>query len=161
MKPPEERLKVQRCSSRLEDWTTSDPAHTLPFETLQKKDCYCLYKVSTHMEEGMASHSSTVAWRISWTEEPGRLQSIGSQSWTWLKRLCTIILEGHLVYIFWSSHTNFSFKTTLRLAVAPKNLSMSYATFPFEASLIMEFSFAPHILWTQVCMIVSFFGGLY
>ena len=31
------------------------------------------------MEEGMASHSSILAWRIPWTEEPGRLQSMGSQ----------------------------------------------------------------------------------
>ena len=30
-------------------------------------------------EEGMATHSSILAWRIPWTEEPGRLQSIGSQ----------------------------------------------------------------------------------
>ena len=29
--------------------------------------------------EGMASHSSILAWRIPWTEEPGGLQSIGSQ----------------------------------------------------------------------------------
>ena len=31
------------------------------------------------MEEGMATHSSILAWRISWTEEPGGLQSMGSQ----------------------------------------------------------------------------------
>ena len=31
------------------------------------------------LEEGMATHSSIVAWRIPWTEEPGRLQSTGSQ----------------------------------------------------------------------------------
>ena len=30
----------------------------------------------------MATHSSTLAWRIPWTEEPGRLQSMGSQSRT-------------------------------------------------------------------------------
>ena len=29
--------------------------------------------------EGMAAHSSVLAWRIPWTEEPGGLQSIGSQ----------------------------------------------------------------------------------
>ena len=28
------------------------------------------------LEEGMATHSSILAWRILWTEEPGRLQSI-------------------------------------------------------------------------------------
>ena len=31
------------------------------------------------LEKEMATHSSTVAWKIPWTEEPGRLQSIGSQ----------------------------------------------------------------------------------
>ena len=30
------------------------------------------------LEEGMATHSSVLAWRISWTEEPGGLQSMGS-----------------------------------------------------------------------------------
>ena len=30
-------------------------------------------------EEGMATHSSILAWETSWTEEPGGLQSIGSQ----------------------------------------------------------------------------------
>ena len=29
------------------------------------------------MEKAMASHSSTLAWKIPWTEEPGRLQSMG------------------------------------------------------------------------------------
>ena len=31
------------------------------------------------MEKEMAIHSSTIAWKIPWTEEPGRLQSMGSQ----------------------------------------------------------------------------------
>ena len=30
------------------------------------------------LEESMAAYSSTLAWRIPWTEEPGGLQSIGS-----------------------------------------------------------------------------------
>ena len=33
-------------------------------------------------EKAMAPHSSTLAWKTPWTEEPGRLQSMGSQSWT-------------------------------------------------------------------------------
>ena len=32
------------------------------------------------LAEGVATHSSILAWRIPWTEEPGRLESIGSQS---------------------------------------------------------------------------------
>ena len=31
------------------------------------------------LEEGIATHSSILAWRIPWTEEPGGLQSTGSQ----------------------------------------------------------------------------------
>ena len=31
------------------------------------------------LEEGMATHPSVLAWRIPWTEEPGGLQSMGSQ----------------------------------------------------------------------------------
>ena len=31
------------------------------------------------LEEEMATHSSILAWKIPWTEEPGRLQSMGSQ----------------------------------------------------------------------------------
>ena len=31
------------------------------------------------LEQGMATYSSILAWRIPWTEEPGGLQSVGSQ----------------------------------------------------------------------------------
>ena len=31
------------------------------------------------LEKGMATHSGILAWRIPWTEEPGGLQSMGSQ----------------------------------------------------------------------------------
>ena len=38
-----------------------------------------------HMEKEMATHSSILAWEISWTEKPGGLQFMGSQkSWTQL-----------------------------------------------------------------------------
>ena len=33
---------------------------------------------SVDSEKAMATHSSTLAWKIPWTEEPGRLQSMGS-----------------------------------------------------------------------------------
>ena len=34
------------------------------------------------LEKEMATHSSILAWRIPWTEEPGGLQSMGRKSWT-------------------------------------------------------------------------------
>ena len=37
-----------------------------------------LYIVVCILEKAMATHSSALAWKIPWTEEPGRLQSMGS-----------------------------------------------------------------------------------
>ena len=48
------------------------------------------------LEEGMANYSSIIAWGISWTEEPGGLQSIGSQSQTQLKCLST---NAHVFFL--------------------------------------------------------------
>ena len=39
--------------------------------------CFCASLAKT-VEKAMAPHSSTPAWKIPWTEEPGRLQSMGS-----------------------------------------------------------------------------------
>ena len=44
------------------------------------------------LEEGVATHSSILAWRIPRTEEAGRLQSIGLQSQTQQERLSTLPL---------------------------------------------------------------------
>ena len=51
---------VDRSRTRLNDFTFTFQFHAL--------------------EEEMATHSSVLAWRISWTEEPGRLPSMGSHS---------------------------------------------------------------------------------
>ena len=54
------------------------------------------------LEEEMATHSSILAWRIPWTDEPGRLQSMGLQSRTWLK-LLSMHKQGPLdPKAFWS-----------------------------------------------------------
>ena len=34
------------------------------------------------LEKKMATHSSVLAWKIPWTEEPGRLEFMGAKSWT-------------------------------------------------------------------------------
>ena len=38
------------------------------------------YNINALPDKAMAPHSSILAWRISWTEEPGGLQSMGSQT---------------------------------------------------------------------------------
>ena len=58
------------------------------------------------LEKEMAIHSSTLAWKIPWTEEPDRLQSMGSQSWARL------------------SDFTFTFKTTKVMLVRPPMTSL-------------------------------------
>ena len=60
------------------------------------------------LEEGMATHSSVLAWRIPWTEEPG----IGSQSRTVLKRPNT-----HPIYASWASQVVLMVKNSPTNAV--------------------------------------------
>ena len=45
------------------------------------------------LEEGIATHSTTLAYRIPWTKEPVRLQVRGSHSQTQLKRLSSSICD--------------------------------------------------------------------
>ena len=42
----------------------------------------------------MATHSSILAWRMLWTEEPGGLQSLGLQRVQWKLAVCTIFLKA-------------------------------------------------------------------
>ena len=48
--------------------------------TLEQKPDLLLSRL-TKMEKTMSPHSSTLAWKIPWAEEPGRLQSMASMSW--------------------------------------------------------------------------------
>ena len=51
-----------------------------PFNHLSFKSKFPAFGIRQHelAEKAMAPHSSTLAWKIPWTEEPGRLQSMGS-----------------------------------------------------------------------------------
>ena len=74
--------------------------------------------------KAMATHSSILAWRIPWTEEPGRLQSMGSQSWTWLRTCCTAFcLPIHLSVDTWVASALWLLQITLLLTWVYKQLS--------------------------------------
>ena len=51
----------------------------LPANTGNLRDIGSIPGSGKSSGKGMATHSSILAWRIPWTEEPGRLQSMGSQ----------------------------------------------------------------------------------
>ena len=53
------------------------------------------------VEKEMADHSNILAWEIPRTEEPGGLQSMGSQSWTWLSNKTTITIWERVMEREW------------------------------------------------------------
>ena len=59
-------------------WSSSSPSDQTSSMRLLNKSF-----VTTPLEKAMAPHSSTLAWKIPWMEEPGRLQSMGSQRVDW------------------------------------------------------------------------------
>ena len=61
-------------ASQVAQWVKNLPAMLETQELQVQSLCW-----EDPLEEGMATHSSTLAWRIPRTEEPGGLQSVGSQ----------------------------------------------------------------------------------
>ena len=49
------------------------------------------------VEKAMAPHSSTLAWKIPWTDEPGRLLSMGSQKLDTTERLTHILFDAEVI----------------------------------------------------------------
>ena len=92
-------------ASQLAQWLKNPPAmretQEMPVQSLGEEG---------PLEKGMATHSSILAWKISWTEEPGGLQCMGLQrvghDWSnWacvhaLKDILVVSKSGHL----WKKH---------------------------------------------------------
>ena len=69
-------LPLSSCNIRQE---IQDYSHLiLQHKKYERKTNIIAEILSDILEKAMAPHSSTLAWRIPWTEEPGRLQSMGS-----------------------------------------------------------------------------------
>ena len=81
-------LRKQFLSLQLREWTLEQSGYVWtsasspgPYcRRLLKVSCasFCSFVTQQQMEKAMAPHSSTLAWKIPWMEEPGRLQSMGS-----------------------------------------------------------------------------------
>ena len=75
-------MKIQRINLEkmiLEDFPSVLVVKNLPTKAGDTGDTHLIPGWGRYPEEEMATHSSIVAWKILWTEEPGRLQSMGSQ----------------------------------------------------------------------------------
>ena len=100
------------------------------------------------LEEGMAPHSSILAWRIPWTEEPGRLQSMGS--WRvrhgWSDWACTHTLLNNPLSISVKTcqqkgTSNINSVLFIKVVMLIKGSSPVFCHFTFdhiESSLIFE-----------------------
>ena len=88
------------------------------------------------LEKAMAPHSSTLAWKIPWTEERGRLQSMRSQSQTWLsdftsmngKFIPTILGKGWRFPGVGPPYTFWSLMVSLGTVMAPVGVSLNLLT---------------------------------
>ena len=61
------------------------------------------------LEKGVATHSSILAWRIPWPEEPGRLQSMGSQRFGHDRATNTFTSLSSLVNVHHFTYLKFFF----------------------------------------------------
>ena len=74
----------------------------------------------------MATHSSILAWRIPWTEKPGRLQSMQLQSQTHL-----VIYLGHYRDFFFPFHLSCRiYSTKSSVSLHPLNVCGTYSSVP-------------------------------
>ena len=69
--------KLREMVMDREDWHAA--VHGVTKSQTQLSDWTTTTKFTIDLEKEMATHSSILAWRIPWTEEPGGLQSMGSQ----------------------------------------------------------------------------------
>ena len=101
------------------------------------------------LEKEMTTHSSTLAWKIPWMEETGRLQSMGLQDWTWLNTSlvhwfrCKYFSEICSISCIWSHRRKscnglrWRFKNVLKarkLTLTEKTISR------FKFNLLVQFS---------------------
>ena len=92
---------VAKSQTRLSDWTElmALVVKNLPATTGDVKMWIQFLGREDPLEEGMATHSSVLTWRIQWTEEPGGLQSMGSQrvGHDWSDSMCKHILGKYML----------------------------------------------------------------
>ena len=81
--------------SFFKNWSIVDLQYYINFRYIIIQWFNSFIEYTPFLEKEMATHSSTLAWKIPWTEEPGELQSMGSQrvrhDWATLLTLFTFL----------------------------------------------------------------------
>ena len=79
--PPHPTMRSYLINNKLQNWASQVAlvVKNPPANAGDVRDGVRSLGLADPLEKGMATHSSVLAWRIPWTEEPGGLQSIGLQ----------------------------------------------------------------------------------
>ena len=72
--------KLQTLSNGMQQANLNKYMAPFPEATYWQRSMSVYYSLGEQSEKAMATHSSTLAWKIPWTEEPSRLQSMGSRN---------------------------------------------------------------------------------
>ena len=93
------------------------------------------------LENGMATYSSILAWRIPWTEEPGGLQSMGSDM---AEPLILIYFSARVLFFFFWLFTMEHFKQTYR----GENTSIIHLYMP--VTQLQQFFSQNYLIYTYI-----------
>ena len=97
----------QGCNADLNPWTSLVVQTVKRLPTMWETWVQSLGREDP-LEKEMATHSSTLAWKIPWTEEPRRLQSMGSQRarHDWVTSFHFTLLNGFRFLEIWASSSS-------------------------------------------------------
>ena len=110
------------------------------------------------LEMEMATHSSILAWEIQWTEEPGVLQSMGSQSNSTKRSHMHTVFHLDLTVTF--CYILYQLKSYIKcynpllsasLFLCPSNYSSNFM-YPMYFSTLKNFVFFPQNMYSTICM---------
>ena len=100
------------------------------------------------LEKEMATHSSILAWKIPWTEEPCRLQSMGSQNWTRLSDFSffhfSFIFQLSMIYTCFCLFC-FLFGIRFTMRIQRVSFSLDLALFYMDFCTLLFIWFFYHI----------------
>ena len=87
------------------------------------------------LEKGMATHSSILAWRLPWTEEPAGLQSMG------LQRVRHTVAEANLIWVSGLAH---GVRTACTPSPSPGGQGLPY--WPWRPDILSQYLLWPHLI---------------
>ena len=127
------------------------------------------------LEKEMATHSSTLAWKIPWTEEPGRLQSMGSQrvrhdwatSLRFTSHICMFnwsIVDLQCCVSFWCTTKSLSYTYNFPVLYSRTSLFIYAPMYFLKIAFISVFPLAERNSWVnsidRLYLLFNFFASL-